>query len=109
MRPAYPAGPGDGHASAGDQFVDVTVRSPEMLPGRSRLSEQFDAGVAQLLDGRRQVTDREPDDRPGIKVLPALVERAEDLNIPAVWKLEDPQARFGMRWPQSEHVLVEVR
>jgi hypothetical protein len=42
-------------------------------------------------------------------VLPALVERAEDLNVPAVWKLEDPQARFGMRWPQSEHVLVEVR
>ena len=80
-----------------------------MLPGRAWLSEQFDAGVAQFLDGRRQVTDREPDDRPGIKVVPTLVQRAEDLNIPAVWELEDPQARFGMHWPQSEHVLVKLR
>jgi hypothetical protein len=55
-----------------------------MLPGRSRLAEQFDAGAAQFLDGRRKVTDREPDDRPGIKVLPAPVERAEDLNVPAI-------------------------
>jgi hypothetical protein len=80
-----------------------------MLPGRSRLTEQFDASAAQFLDSRRQVTDREPDDRPAIKVLPALVERAEDLDIPAVGELEDPQARFGVLWPQSEHVLVEVR
>ena len=94
---------------AGDQFVDVTVRSPEMLPGRSRLTEQFDAGAAQLRHGRGQVTDREPDDRPAVKVFPALVERAEDLNVPAVGELEDLQARFGVYGPQAEHVLVEVR
>ena len=33
--------------------------------------------------GHRQVTDREPDDRPAIKVLRALVERAEDLDMSA--------------------------
>ena len=99
----------DGHVSAGDQLVDVSVRSPEVLPGRSRLSEQFDASATKLLDSRGQVTDREADDRPAIKVLPALVERAEDLNIPAIGEFEDPQARFGMHWSQSEHVLVEVR
>ena len=44
-----------------------------MLPGGPRLTKQFDASAAQFLDGRRKVTDREPDDRPAIKVLPALV------------------------------------
>lgn len=72
-RPQLPQ-TGTGHASAGNQFVHVTVRSSEMLPGGPRLTKQFDASAAQFLDGRRKVTDREPDDRPAIKVLPALVE-----------------------------------
>ena len=80
-----------------------------MLPGRSWLTKQFDASTAQFLDGRRQVTDRETDDRPGIKVLPTLVERAEDLDIPAIGELEDPQARFGVHRPQPQHVLIEIR
>ena len=81
-----------GHALAGDQFVYVAVRSAEMLPGRSWLTKQFDASTAQFLDGCREVTDREPYDRPGIKVLPTLVERAEDLDIPVIGELKDPQA-----------------
>jgi hypothetical protein len=39
-------------ASACDQFADVTVGSPELLPGRPRLTGQLDAGVAQFPDGR---------------------------------------------------------
>ena len=80
-----------------------------MLPGRSRLTKQFDSDAAQFLDGRRKVMDREPDDRPAIKVLPAPVEGAEDLDIPAIGKLEDPQARFGVHRPQPQYVLVEIR
>ena len=80
-----------------------------MLPGGPRLTKQFDASAAQFLDGRRKVADREPDDRPAIKVLRALVEGAEDLDIPAIGELEDPQARFGVHQPQPQHVLVEVR
>jgi hypothetical protein len=36
---------------AGDELVDVAVRSPEVLPGRSWFAEQLDAGV----DGHRDL------------------------------------------------------
>ena len=81
-------------ASACDQFVDVTVRSAEVLPGWARFTEQFYAGVAQFLDGRGQVADGEPDDRSAVEVLPALELRAEDLDMPTAGELEDPQARL---------------
>jgi hypothetical protein len=57
-----------------------------------RLTRQSGASAAQFLDGRRQVTDRQPGHRPGIKVLPTLVERAEAVGIAAIGELEGPQA-----------------
>jgi hypothetical protein len=75
-----------------------------MLPGRSWLTKQFDASTAQFLDGRRKVTDREPYDRPGIKVLPTLVS-GPDLDIPAIGG--SVQARFGVP-ASAPHVLVEI-
>jgi hypothetical protein len=44
-------------------------------------------------------------------VLPATELRAEDLDVPAVWELEDPEARLVLagHGPQAQHVLVEVR
>lgn len=80
-----------------------------MLPGRSRLTRQLDASAAQFPGGGGEVTDREPGDRPGIKVFPAAVERAEDLDIAAIGELEDPQARLGVHRPQPRHVLAAVR
>jgi hypothetical protein len=80
-----------------------------MLPGWPRLTGQFDASAAQFLEGRGQVTDREPDDRSAVKVVPARVGRAEDLDVMTIGKLEDPQAGLGVHGPQAEDVLVEVR
>jgi len=42
-------------------------------------------------------------------VVLAGVVRTEDFDVAAVRKLEDPEARFDLHWPQAQHVLVEVR
>ena len=55
-------------ASSGDQLAYVSVRPPEMLPGRPRFTEQVDACVPRLIDGRSQVTDSEANDRATDKV-----------------------------------------
>jgi hypothetical protein len=56
-------------ASACGQFVDVTVRSAEVLPGWSRFTEQLDACTAQFLDGRGHVADCETEDGSAFEVL----------------------------------------
>ena len=37
---------------AGDELVDVAIRSPEVLPGRSWFAEQLDASTSQLVHCR---------------------------------------------------------
>ena len=93
---------------AGDEFVDVAIRSPEVLPGRSRLAQQLDACPSQLVHGRGQVADGEADNRAGSEVLLARITAAENLGMPAVRKLEDPEIRFRMHQPEAENMLVEV-
>jgi hypothetical protein len=41
-------------------------------------------------------------------VLSPLVERPEDLHIPAIGELEDAQTWFGVHRPQVQYVLVEM-
>src|SRR5207302_11456172 len=80
-----------------------------MLPGWSWFAEQFDARASQFLHGCGQVADSEPYDGSGVKVCPVRVVRAEDLDMVAVGKFEDPQTWFGAHRGQAQHVLVEMR
>jgi len=94
---------------AGDELVDVAVRSPEVLPRRSWLAQQFDARPSQLVHGRGQVADGEADNRTGGEMVPARIAAAENLDMPPVQKLEDPEIRFRMHQPEAENMLVEKR
>ena len=94
---------------AGDKLVDVAIRSPEVLPGRSWFAEQLDAGIAQLFHGRGQVADGETDNRAGGEMLLARIATAEDLGMPPVRQLEDPEFCFLVHQPEAEDVLVEMR
>lgn len=68
----------------GDQFVDVAIRSAEVLPRRTRLADEGDAGISKLTDGRGQVIDREAGDRAGVEVIFAGVVRAKYFDMAAV-------------------------
>jgi hypothetical protein len=93
---------------AGEEFVDVAVGASEVLPGRPRFAEQFDAGSSQFFDGRRQVADGKADHRSGPEVVPAWVLAAEDLDVAAIGKLEDSQVRLGVGRCEAKHVLIEL-
>ena len=94
---------------AGDELVDVAVRSPEVLPRRSRFAQQLDARSPQLVHGRGQVADGEADNRAGSEMLSPPIAAAENLDMPPIRKLEDPEIRFRMHRPEAEHMLVEMR
>lgn len=94
---------------AGDELVDVAIRSPELLPRRSWFAQQLDACPSQLLHGRGQVADGEADNRAGSEVLLARIATAENLDMPPIRKLEDPEIRFRMHQPEAKDMLVEMR
>ena len=75
----------------GDELVDVAIRSPEVLPGRSWFAEQLDASTSELVHCRGQVADGEADNRAGSEMLLARIAAAEDLGMPPVRQLEDPE------------------
>ena len=80
-----------------------------MLPGGPRLPQQFHPGPAEFFDGRRQIAYREADHRASADVFLAWVLIAEDLDMAAIGKLENPEARFGVNQPQTKRVLIKVR
>src|SRR5580704_19323465 len=84
----------------GDELVDVAIRSPEVLPGRSWFAEQHDASTSQLVHCRGRVADGEADNRAGSEMLLARIAAAEDLGMPPIRQLEDPEFCFLMH--QSE-------
>src|SRR5277367_1485212 len=94
---------------AGDELVDVAIRSPEVLPGRSWFAEQLDASTSQLVHCRGQVADGEADNRAGSEMLLARIAAAVDLGMPPVRQLEDPEFCFLMHQPEAENMLVEMR
>src|ERR1700722_11973348 len=94
---------------AGDELVDVAIRSPEVLPGGSRFAEQLDASTSQLVHCRGQVADGEADNRAGSEMLLARIAAAEDLGMPPIRQVEDPELCFLMHQPEAEDVLVEMR
>ena len=94
---------------AGDELIDVAVRSAEVLPRRSLFAQQLDACPSQLVHGRGQVADGEADNRAGGKMLLARIAAAENLDMPPVRKLEDPEIRFRMHQPEAKNMLVEMR
>lgn len=94
---------------AGDELVDVAIRSPEVLPRRSWFAQQLDACPPQLVHGRGQVADGEADNRAGGEMLLARIAAAENLDMPPIRKLEDPEIRFRMHRPEAENMLVEAR
>jgi hypothetical protein len=59
--------------AAGDELVDVAIRSPEVRPRRSWLAQQLDACPSQLVHGRGQVADGEADNRAGSEMLLARI------------------------------------
>ena len=79
-----------------------------MLPGRAWVPEQFDAGSSQFYDGRWQVADGKADHWSGAEVFPARVLAAEDLDMAAIAKLEDPQVRLGAGRCEAKHALIEM-
>lgn len=95
--------------SAGDKLVDVAVRSTEVLPRRSRFAHQIHARPSQLSHGRWQVADGEADNRTGREMLLARIAAAENLDMPAIRKLEDPEIRFRMHQREAKNMLVEMR
>ena len=94
---------------AGHELVDVAVRPPEVLPGRSWFAQQFDACPSQFVHGRRQVADGEADNRAGSEMLLARIAAAENFDVPSIRKLEDPEIRFLMHRSEAENMLVEMR
>jgi hypothetical protein len=94
---------------AGDELVDVAIRSPEVLPRLSWFAQQLDACPSQLVNGPGQVADGEADNRPGREMLLARIAAAEDLGMPPVRELEGPEIRFRMYQPEAENILVEMR
>ena len=121
-RPARSPGPNRAHSSAavaliecaegrlaGHELVDVAVRPPEVLPGRSWFAQQFDACPSQFVHGRRQVADGEADNRAGSEMLLARIAAAENFDVPSIRKLEDPEIRFRMHRSEAENMLVEMR
>jgi hypothetical protein len=79
-----------------------------VLPGRSWFAKQLDTGPSQLFHGCWQVADGEAGDWPGGEVFLAWVAAAENLDMAAIAKLEDPEIRFGMHQPKTKNVFVEV-
>jgi lysophospholipase L1-like esterase len=94
---------------AGDELVDVAIGPPEVLPRRSWLAQKLDACRSQLVHGRGQVADREADNRACGEMLFAWIAAAENLDMPPVRKLEDPEICFRVHRPEAKNMLVEMR
>lgn len=92
-----------------DEFVDVAVRSPEVLPGRAGFPQQFHAGAAEFFDRYGQIAYRKADHWSCAEVFLAWILGAEDLDMAAIGKLENPEARFGVNQSLTKCVFVEVR
>jgi hypothetical protein len=80
-----------------------------VLPGRSWFAQQLDARPSQLAHGRGQVADGEAHNRAGSEMLLARIAAAENLDMPPIRKLEDPEIRFRMHQPQAKNMLEEMR
>lgn len=80
-----------------------------MLPRWSWLAEQFNARLSQFVHGRGQVADGETGYRAGIEMLFAWMAAAENLHMPPVRQLEDPEVRLRVHEPETEDMLVEMR
>lgn len=57
----------------------------------------------------RAMTDGETGYRAGSEMLLPRGAAAEDLDMAAIRKLEDPEIRFGMDQPEAENIFIEVR
>jgi len=89
------------------EFVNVPVGSAEMLPCRTCLTYQLDSCLPQLLNGPRQISDREAHHGAGVEVFFARVLLSKDFYMISVRQFEDPEVRLGVDQSQPEHILVE--
>lgn len=85
--------------SGRNEFIDVAIWCPELLPGRAAFTKQFHPCGPQLGDGFVKIAHRETDDWTGLEVVFAGVVRAEHFDVAAVWKAKDPESWFGMHRP----------
>jgi hypothetical protein len=89
-----------------DQFVDVPVRRPEVLPRRPAVIKDLNAGGPQFGDGRGQVPYGKTADRTGGEM--RFVVFVEKLHVTTVRQGENPEAGLFVSRPQAEHLAVEI-
>ena len=82
-----------------DEFVNVSVGTPKMLPRRAGLAEEFDAGRPHFCHCRGEVTHGEADDRTHVEVFFTAAVYVEDLDVAAIGKREHPESRLFVSQP----------